>query len=382
MNDIEKLHMTEYGSAPDTIVKVPQPATLLGAFSEYVNGYSLMCAIPDGIILSASLRDDNSVRMYNAAKQDKKKFLLSSIKYRREDKWANAVKATVLAFQSAGYKLRGMNIVISGSAYAGGDVMNAMIFAGLSMLINELYGLGLQYEELFMLSRKSDDFSSACKAKERDLITIFESEEDSLLFFDLDNKEHTKLSGFSSFCSDGYILDSSIPSSVMIPLLDEFRSDIVPIFASFRQAFPKDKSLLTLSEKEVRMYSGRLPELDRHYIEYIIEESNIAKRGYELFKGGNLKEFGHLLSLQQRNLTNKAELTSPETDWLVKRAQEIPDVLGIAQISLGKPGVMLVLIESESEVEYTSRLEEYDRIFGFQAVLRRFAPCGSIRKIS
>ncbi len=374
--------MTEYGSAPDTIVEVPKPVTLLGSFSDYVDGFSLMCAISDGIVISASLREDNSIRIYNAAKQDKKKFILSSIKYRREDKWANAVKATVLSFQSAGYKLTGMNIVIAGSASAYGDVMNAMIFAGLSSLINELYELNLPHEELFMLARGSDAFTSACSVKERDLVAIFESEEDSLLFFDLNKREHSRLEGFSSFCPDGYILDSSIPSSVMMPLLEEFRSDIVQVFASLRQAFPKERSLLALSEKEIRMYSGCLPELDRHYIEYILEESNIAKKGYELFLNGDLKGFGHLLSQQQRNLINKAELTSPETDWLVKRAQELPTVLGIAQISLGKPGVMLVLIESDSEVEYTNRLEEYDRIFGFQAVLRRFAPSGSIRKIS
>ena len=381
MNDIEKLHFAEYSDAPDIIVEVPQPVTLLGAFADYVDGFSLMCTVSDGMMISASLRDDNNVRIYNASKQDKKKFLLSSIKYRKEDKWANPIKAIVLSFQSSGYRIRGMNIAIYDSSSSEGETMNAMLFAGISMMINELYKLCLPLEEILSMARKAMQFSSSCRSKERDIIAIFESRENYLLSFDLAGSSHAHVSASSSLCSCCYMLDSSIPSSIMLQLLDEFRAELIPVFSSFRKAFPKEKNLLYLSDKEIRSYSRQLPEIDRHYIEYVLEESSMARKGAELISSGNVIGFGRLLSLQQRNLADKAELTSPETDWLVKRALELSSVSGIAQISLGRPGMMLILIESESELEYTSRLEEYERIFGFHAVLRRFAPYGSIRII-
>lgn len=223
-------------------------------------------------------------------------------------------------------------------------------------------------------------FAPGFKAKDRDLIAIFESKENNVLFFDISRKSHESLA-LSVELLSAYILDPAIPYSVLKPLLDEFSVDIIPVFQALAAAFPGE-DIKALSEKELRLYCNRLPEVDRHSIEYVLEESNLAKKGYELLKAKDYAGFGKLLSAQQRNLQNKAELTSPETDWLVKRALESSDVLGIAQISLGRPGTMLTLIASNSEVSYTERLEEYDRIFGFHASLRSFIPYGSIKVLN
>ncbi len=379
MESIAKQHEMEYATAPDIIVEVPQPVTLLGAFSDFIKGHSLMCTIPDGISISCSMRTDNSVKVINTIKQDKKKFIVNNIKYRKEDKWANAVKAIMSAFQATGVKLTGLDILIAGAPTEGKEY-NAMIFSGVAKMLNDLFLLSLSDKELIALCKRASLFSPAFKAQERDLIAIFESKEGNVMFFDLSHKSHELLS-LSLELLSAYILDPAIPYSVLKPLLDEFSVDIVPIFQSLAAAFPGE-DIKSLSEKELRLYCNRLPEVDRHSIEYVLEESNLAKKGYELLKAKDYAGFGKLLSTQQRNLQNKAELTSPETDWLVKRAFESSDVLGIAQISLGRPGTMLTLIESNSEVSYTERLEEYDRIFGFHASLRSFIPYGSVKVLN
>jgi len=379
MESIAKQHEMEYSAAPDIIVEVPQPVTLLGAFSDLVKGHSLMCTIPDGISISCSMRTDNSVKVLNTIKQDKKKFIVNNIKYRKEDKWANAVKAIMSAFQATGVKLTGLDILIAGAPTEGYEY-NAMIFAGIAKIINDLFLLSLPDKELLSLCRRASMFAPGFKAKDRDLIAIFESKENNVLFFDISRKSRESLA-LSLDLLSAYILDPAIPYSVLKPLLDEFSVDIIPVFQALAAAFPGE-DIKALSEKELRLYCNRLPEVDRHSIEYVLEESNLAKKGYELLKAKDYAGFGKLLSAQQRNLQNKAELTSPETDWLVKRALESPDVLGIAQISLGRPGTMLTLIASNSEVSYTERLEEYDRIFGFHASLRSFIPYGSIKVLN
>lgn len=379
MESIAKQHEMEYSAAPDIIVEVPQPVTLLGVFSSFIKGHSLMCTIPDGISISCSMRTDNSVKVLNTIKQDRKKFIVNNIKYRKEDKWANAIKAIMSAFQATGVKFTGLDILIAGAPTEGYEY-NAMIFAGIAKILNDLFLLSLPDSELLSLCKRASLFSPEFKAQERDLIAIFESKENSVMFFDLSRKTHESLS-ISMELLSAYILDPAIPYSVLKPLLDEFSVNIVPIFQSLAQAFPGE-DIKSLSDKELRLYCNRLPEVDRHSIEYVLEESALAKKGFELLKAKDYIGFGKLLSAQQRNLQNKAELTSPETDWLVKRALEAPEVLGIAQISLGRPGTMLTLIASNSEVSYTDRLEEYDRIFGFHASLRSFIPYGSIKVLN
>ncbi len=379
MDSIEKRHEMEYSVAPDIIVEVPQPVTLLGAFSDYIKGYSLMCTIGDGISIACSMRTDNSVKVFNSIKQDKKKFIVNNIKYRKEDKWANAVKAIISSFQAEGYKITGLSFTLSG-APTEGDEYNAMIFVGVAKILNSLFILNLKDSELLKLSIRANNFSEEYKAKERDLITIFESKENTMLFFDLALNKHIQFSVSSEQLS-GHILDPAMPFSVLDPLLDEFKEVLVPVVASLSVSFPGE-DIKSISEKELRLYFNKLLELDRHCIEYIIEESNLAKKGYEMLSSGDYQNFGKLLFQQQRILQNKAELTSPETDWLTKRAQEIPAVIGIAQISLGRPGLMLLLIASNDEVSYTERLEEYDRIFGFHPTISSFIPSGSVKVLA
>ena len=74
-------------------MEVPQVTTLLGAFAEYCSGYALMSTNDHGLRVALTRRDDNTVRVFNATKGERKKFQLSALKERKEDKWAQIVKA-------------------------------------------------------------------------------------------------------------------------------------------------------------------------------------------------------------------------------------------------------------------------------------------------
>ena len=113
MVDQVENHKKEFGEAPVLSFEVPQPTVLIGQFSDLIESRSLLCLTDQGLSMSFSPRSDNVIRIVNTVRQDKKKFTYPNIKYRREDRWANAVKAVMYELAKDNIKIGGYNILIS-----------------------------------------------------------------------------------------------------------------------------------------------------------------------------------------------------------------------------------------------------------------------------
>ena len=120
MGDQVENHKKEFGEVPVLSFEVPQPTVLIGQFSDLIGSRSLLCLTSQGLYMSFSPRSDNVIRVVNTVRQDKKKFTYPNIKYRREDRWANAVKAVLYELAKENITIGGYNILISGRG-AGAD---------------------------------------------------------------------------------------------------------------------------------------------------------------------------------------------------------------------------------------------------------------------
>lgn len=385
MNGIGICHQKEYSKEPSVIVEAPQVTTLLGAFSDSINGYALMSTNDYGMRIAISKRDDNVVRVLNVTKQDKKKFLISNIKYRKEDRWANCAKAILQEFSNAGYQLSGMYITIKGPGAIGDShSLAAAIFAGLAVGINELYKLNLSADDLLKLSFGANRFSKAYQARLRDLITLFTSQKGSVIFFDLDSYNYKIVKYPFNDPESGIataLISTALPYSVLTPEMDEFRENIDALVLSVKDKIPRGVKLRDLSELQVRQDLNLRVEAVRSQLMYVIEESELAKKGYEALVSGDYAAFGKVLNSLQKNLLFKAELTCPEIDWVVKKTNSAEGIYGLSQVFVGLSGTLIALIDSRVDFPYTSRLEEYERIFGFHAFIRPYLPSGGVRRI-
>jgi galactokinase len=81
------------------------------------------------------------------------------------------------------------------------------------------------------------------------------------------------------------------------------------------------------------------------------------------------------------SLRDLYEVSCPEIDWLVKRAQEIEGVLGSRMTGQGFGGCTYTIIADKSIDEYKKRLEDYERIFGFKPILYEVRPSSAAKII-
>ena len=382
MNCIKEIHLNEYGIEPAVIIEVPQVMTILGAFSDCIDGYALMGTNANGMTIGISKREDNSVKALNVSKQDKKKFQITSIKYRKEDRWANCIKAVLQELVSLGIQLTGLNITIKGeSSICDNSTFASSMFVGILTGLNSLFNLNLDSEAIKRIAFLANRFSSIYQARLRDLITLLYIKPDSLAFFDLASYDYEFIEYPKKENISSILISTSIPFSVLTPELDEFRDEMCTFAKELKGRIPKGIKLRDLSEKDIRQGLHIPQEQKRRQLMFLIEESLCALKSVEALKTGDYISLGRMLNAQERSFETKAELTSPEIDWIVKRSNEIQKIYGICQIYIGAAGTLLALIDTSVNFPYTCHLEEYERIFGFHANIRPYIPYGGVRCI-
>ena len=112
MNLVDNAHETEYETLPDVTVSAPGRFHLIGEHSWFFRDKTLSMAVNLPVYVAVSLREDSTLRFYFPQLNDRKRSSLSSLKFRKEDRWANAVKAIVYGFSSGGFDIKGLNFTI------------------------------------------------------------------------------------------------------------------------------------------------------------------------------------------------------------------------------------------------------------------------------
>ncbi len=385
MDGIVKAHMNEYGELPALVVEVPQVTTILGAFAEYCQGFSIMATNDHGLRIAISPRSDNAVRAFNAsAGNERKKFQLTAIRQRKEDKWGQVVKGVCQSLIASGISISGFDMTFKGqSAFSDEIALSAALTSGLVQAIDRAFHLDCGKKELISFAYGANRFSEIYNSRLRDIITIFTAERGKVIFFDTESYDYqyydypfTKDKGIGC-----YFIDCALPPDELAEEVSYFRSVCQEASEASKKLIPKGEKLRSFTERDVRRIHMPLSQELRTAVAFIVEESGFAQKAIDAIRTINGNAFGRLISAEQRNLSELAGITSPEVDWLVKRGAEVPGVRGVTEISCGITGTLIVLIDKGAEDRYFERIEEYERIFGFRPLIREFIPAGSIKVI-
>ena len=377
MGDQVEHHRKEFGEDPVLSLSVPQPTVLAGQFSDLIEAKSLICLTDDGLSLSFSPRSDNVVRIVNSVRQDKKKFSYSNIKYRREDRWANAVKAVMYELGKAGIKIGGYNILVRGRG-AGADSwsLTSSLFVGILVAMNELEGLSLSKERMLELSLAANSFCSNYQARRRDLWILLNAEEGKVYLWS-EKKGTGESLPFSVSGAKIYILSSSLPFQVLTPEEDEFRTKAKDVISHMAERNISLGDIRKMSEKEARSIASRLPDVERRCLTHLVLDNECAVKAAEAIVRRDCLALGRSFFALQRSVVENAELTSPEMDWIWRRGQEGEGVIGLCSIGLGIAGSFIAIVDDRASNLYARREEEYERIFGFRSSVRPFYPLKS-----
>jgi galactokinase len=389
MLDIGPIHRKEYELETDrsetaVIAEAPGRIHYLGEHGEPGAGLYLSSAIDRCVRVAVSLRKDNSIRFYAADLNERKRTTLVNLKYKREDRWANYLKVAVYLFAELGCPVRGLNFTLCGDVpQQVGLASSTAVEVAAVMALKGLFRISIGERELFNRLCAAGEFFFGKNLSSVDYLIALSARKDQFLLVDEAVMEVTK---FKSTLSRYQILvmDSRVPRLGVEEELAQRRKETKkglgilssnPPPSTVREGIdPLRKAMQGFSFRDfvsvdLVEFMGNLPEEIRRRSTHVVQEIRRVYEAYDAIRRSDTAGLSKIILHSHESLRDLYEVSCPEIDWLVKRAQEIEGVLGSRMTGQGFGGCTYTILREDAVEEYRNRLEDYERIFGFHPLV-------------
>lgn len=363
--EIELKHKNEYGHIPTVNYSCPGKITLSGEHTEYNDGVIISAAIDLFCAVSISKRVDNSIRIFSANYNERKKTSITNIKYKKEDRWANYIKGVIVNIVQLGYDLSGMNITVWSNIpeKIGLGSSSAMCLAA-ACCIKTLYKIDMSWLNLIEASRFSESVFMNLYSGLDDSMTMFFNKKKSLFYLDASTLEYENLL-LKNNISKIVLLDPGINNGELdIKYLDD-RDGLYDLASNLSKG-KNNHSLRNYMVSDIRS-TLNVPERIKRKAIFIVEEIKRSTDEKVVLENGDMELFGRYLVRSHEGLRDLFESTCPEVDWLIKRGMETDGVHGGKASGEVSSGVVVFIMESVGIENFATHLEDYDKIFGFKA---------------
>lgn len=380
MKDIAALHQTEYDSPPDCVAIVPAVVKLLGEHAPASDCLVLAAPISFEMRVAVSVRKDSSMRFFASDLNERKRASVGTLKYKREDRWANHVKAVYDAFaRSHDLGGKGVNVTISGNVPQGlGLGISAAINTATAAALKHAFSLDLKNEEIGEIACKAESVFFEKQAPLHDYLAMTAPGSRTLSVVDL----RTSRRRGAQFLGEEWrmvLTDSKVPR---MSVEAEIRQRVEDCLMCVKAISPRGgRTLRDIKPSELNDLMGILPESVRRRCIHVVEENSRVLEAEDALSRQDAAAFGRIINKSHNSLRNYYEISCPEVDWLVKRSLEIEGVLCSRMTGPGFGGCIISVMKPAALPEYVKRLEEYERIFGFHAQIHETALNGGLRTV-
>lgn len=376
MKAINDAHELEYGIKPEVIAKAPGRFHLIGDHSWFFKDKTLSMAVNLTIYIAISKRSDNNLKFYFIQPNERKKATVSSLKYKKEDKWANSLKAVLYGFLSCGYEFSGMDITIySQIPPAAGFGITSAMKAALVIAIKKLFSFKCSDVQLLQVLENgnrnflhvqnylANHYSALFSKKSNLLITDYSKSTWDYIPFDFEDKKvllvDTKVPRFSvwneeSICEPQYAL-----------LLGDLRERKANVYGGWQYISDKTEinEVLSVVSEEVQR---KLKSVMREHGDLLEAREGILNKDF--FK------LARAINNSHETMRDMYNISCPEIDWLLKRVSELEPNLENTRnpVTCGRitghgfGRCLYAIIRNCDYEKFLAKLSEFEKIFGFK----------------
>ncbi len=370
MEKVISAHTEEFGSQPDIVLSAPGRFHLIGEHSWYFKDKTLSMAVNLPVYIAISLRQDTSLRFYFPQTKERKRGNISSLKYRREDRWANNVKAMIYSFISEGFSCTGMNISVHSEILpSAGFGITTAIKAASALALRELYNFSCSDQRLVSIIEKGNrqflntehfasDINAALFARENScILTDHESGTFSIEPFEFDD--------IAIILTDARVPRISVWNE------DSLRTEENLKLLSDLRIQKNGQTVYEDAESEISDVLGSVGEDVRRRLVCIMKEHQFVLEAVEGLRSGTFSQFARSVNKSHEIMRDLYLISCPEIDWLIKRVQEFDPAAArnptaCARITgKGFGRCTYTMIKKDELDSYIQKLADYERIFGF-----------------
>ncbi len=364
MPDDETQHATRtfesiYGSPPACCAFAPGRVELLGNHTDYNGGYVLSVALELGITVCAAPLPDGQrrIELWSEAFDEKVSFPLDALS-KVEGSWANYPLGVILELVRADAPIQGTRMAISSNLPVGAGVSSsAALELATAEAMYELYGGRPRdrMEEAKLCQRAEVSFvGMPCG-----LLDQFSSafgKPNCFLFLDCDSLDYAQIEA-----TDSELRVVVADSGVSHALVDGQ-------YAALRAACERSarrlgklldhpvRFLRDVTTEEFASLYDELPSEDRPRAEHVVNENRRVLDGIDAIRSGDFTNLGKLMVASHESSRDLFGNSTPELDFLVRAATELPGCIGAKLTGAGLGGSTVNLVAAGHEEVFATSL--------------------------
>jgi len=351
-------------ATPVVIAQAPGRIHFLGEHGDPFNGLYLSAAIDRWMQVAVSPRKDNSLRFYAPDLCERKRTTLANLKYKREDRWANYIKTAIHVFAELSIPMKGMNFTLIGNIPQQiGLASSTAIEVAAAVALRGFFHVKMSDLELAKRLMASHLSFFEETPRPADYLVGLLARKDQFLIVDESVMAVTRYKSPFSRCK--YILmDSRVPQLGVDAELAARQEDLKDGLEMLSQG-REGANFREFAAMDLINSMGHFPEKIRRRSLHVVQEIRRVLDAEEYLMRADSAGITRLLFHSQENLRDLYEVSCPEIDWMIKRAQETEGVLGARMIGQGFGGSTYTIVKNEAIKAYRERIDDYERIFGF-----------------
>ncbi len=328
----------EYGAEASHIVAAPGRVNLIGEHTDYNDGYVLPAAIDRHVVIAASARLDDTVRVHALDFGEDASFSLAAIPP-AEGAWSDYPRGVAWALQSAGHALCGLDMVITS---------DVPIAAGLSSSAAIELAAAHAFEQAGGWSIGGVERALLCQVAENEYVGMRCGIMDQYVI-SLGQASHALLIDCRSLA---YRAIPMSPDAVLVICDTKKRRGLVDTeYNTRRQECERGaqalgvRALRDVTPQELEERRGALEPITAKRCRHVVTENQRVLDAVQALGFGDLRAFGQLMNASHASLRDDYEVSCRELDAMVEAAWDVEGVLGARMTGAGFGGCTVNLVE-------------------------------------
>ena len=375
MKALNDAHELEYERMPEVVAKAPGRFHLAGEHSWFYKDKTISMAMNLYVHIAVSKRDDGLAKIYFHQLNDRKKITISTNKFRKEDKWANAIKSVIYGFTSGGFSIGGVDITVYTDIMpsAGFGITTAMK-AATAIALRKLFELNCSDVQLLQVLERgnrlflkrnnflSDNYAALFAKKGSLIITDYAKISWYYVPFNFPNRKiiitDTTVPRISVWNEDT-LFDPKY--ALLLGELKDKKNNVYGGWSYINSIADIDEVLEVLQKEEQR----KLMAIIREHSDVLDIREGVEK--------GDFFKLARAINHSHETVREFFDISCPEIEWIVKRINELePNLEHLRNpVTCGRLtgkgyGRCIYAIMRDVDYEnYLQKLVEFEKIFGF-----------------
>jgi galactokinase len=356
-----------YGEGENRKFFSPGRVNLIGEHIDYNGGYVFPCALEYGTYAIVRERQDNILNLASTNFDLRITSNIDNIEYLEQDDWGNYAKGIVKIMKDKGYKVGGMDVLVSGNIPNGAGLSSsASLELLVAVMVNEIFNEGkIDRVELVKIGQNCENNFVGVNCGIMDQFAIGMGKEKKGILLDCNTLEY-KYADVNLKEYTLVIMNSNKRRALNESKYNERRSECEEALSILKE-HKNIENLCDLSVEDFLELQYFIEnETVRKRARHAVFENSRVKESFDYLNKGKVKEFGELLTKSHNSLRDLYEVTGKELDTIVAEALKVEGCIGSRMTGAGFGGCAIALVLTTKVKEFTDIVKKnYTEAIGY-----------------